>query len=321
MFVRALPVLTALAALSACSLVLQDPTPFVVSHPDAAPDAAPQERLADSFVQPDFSPPDAAPPIAHHDATLRRDAAFVPDAAPDPDAAPVVDALPPDACVPATEVCNGRDDDCDGQVDESDPRLCQRCGPPRAQGLCAVGGFICQHGALVCAAWLPDAGPALDCDDLDDDCDGTTDEAGEVVRARTADEQAVVDRCGARADAVPAPPEGDCSADPRVVGCTAVHACVDAGCRRNCFDDEAELDRACDADCAGRPDAAARAECLEACRAPVRQSLAACIATCGQDFPTGATRWTCAGAAGGPACVARDCPDGTHADGPRCVAD
>jgi hypothetical protein len=51
-------------------------------------------------------------------------------------------------CRPEPEVCNGVDDDCDGQIDEGVLNACGRCGPT----------------------------PADACNGLDDDCDGRTDE-------------------------------------------------------------------------------------------------------------------------------------------------
>jgi hypothetical protein len=78
----------------------------------AVADAAPPEH--DMAVSPDAAPPDAAPA----------------DAAP-PDAL-VADAAPPDAAPPPPEVCNGEDDDGDGQVDEGVANICGGCGglPP-----------------------------------------------------------------------------------------------------------------------------------------------------------------------------------------------
>jgi hypothetical protein len=331
---------TALAWLSACSLVLEDPTPFQVSRPDAdvdaEVDAAPDAFVPDAWVPPQRLVPDAAAPAVDPDAAPRpRPDAALPDAA-----AP--DAAAPDACVPADaetcngadddcdgradegvtadEVCNGRDDDCDGEIDEADPRLCERCGPPAARGACGAGAFVCLRGALVCAAWLPAAGPALDCNMRDDDCDGVLDEAGEAVRPRSPDEQAVVDRCGENPAAAPA---AECGADPRVVGCAEVHACVEPGCRLNCVDDAALVVATCDDGCETvRPnDGASKAACRASCRAAVEEGLGDCFARCARDFDDGATRWRCAGDDGGPACVALDCPAGTHADGQRCVAD
>jgi len=122
---------------------------------------------------PDAAVPDAAPPDGPLPDTPMPDAAL-PDAAL-PDAA-LPDGPSPDmprGCVAAEEVCNGVDDDCDEAVDEADPQLGADCdsGEP---GPCALGQHLCHDGVLVCA---PLAAPAEElCDDVDNDCDGTTDE-------------------------------------------------------------------------------------------------------------------------------------------------
>ncbi len=79
------------------------------------------------------------------------------------------------------EVCNGRDDDCDGAVDEEDPMLDQPCGQTQGQvegwGLCEPGHYVCAGGELVCVGGV---GPSEEiCNGLDDDCDGQTDEQAE----------------------------------------------------------------------------------------------------------------------------------------------
>jgi hypothetical protein len=82
-------------------------------------------------------------------------------------------------CMPAAPLsasdtrCNGSDDDCDGKVDE-DYVGTVRCGV----GACNVAGSkTCVGGREVeqCTPG-PQTGMDNDCDDIDDDCDGTADE-------------------------------------------------------------------------------------------------------------------------------------------------
>ncbi|MCA9526342.1 MAG: hypothetical protein KC549_08620, partial [Myxococcales bacterium] len=105
------------------------------------------------------------------------------------------------ACVPApdgVELCNGADDDCDGQADEdydlsSDVRHCGRCGlacgfpngvPGCVESRCTLAGCErgfhdldgqpangCEYGPCV-----PTNGGVEICDAIDNDCDGTADE-------------------------------------------------------------------------------------------------------------------------------------------------
>ncbi len=79
------------------------------------------------------------------------------------------------ACVPsedATEVCNARDDDCDGAIDEGDPGGGDACG--EETGACSTGTTTCVEGSVICGgAVLPSTEL---CNGADDDCDGTTDE-------------------------------------------------------------------------------------------------------------------------------------------------
>jgi hypothetical protein len=76
-------------------------------------------------------------------------------------------------CVPSTEICNNRDDDCDGSVDEVLGNI-----------TCGVGA--CQRTVAACTAGVPGTctpgSPTIEtCNNIDDDCDGLTDELGNLT--------------------------------------------------------------------------------------------------------------------------------------------
>ncbi len=86
-----------------------------------------------------------------------------------------------EAADPGVEICNGQDDDCNGAVDDAPDGRWDERGRPCFDGLgvCQVTGIeVCsQDGAnLVCSATAPAPTGPERCDNLDDDCDGQTDE-------------------------------------------------------------------------------------------------------------------------------------------------
>jgi hypothetical protein len=81
-------------------------------------------------------------------------------------------------CAPAAEVCDGVDNDCDGQVDEELGSEECYSGPPGTSGvgLCKSGMRACSNGqpGACTGEVLPAAAEA--CNTLDDDCDAQVDE-------------------------------------------------------------------------------------------------------------------------------------------------
>lgn len=87
---------------------------------------------------------------------------------------------------PSDELCDGLDNDCDGETDEeadllaNDPgtfgAACGELMPPNDQAPCLLGVGACVDGDFVCQGFV---GPeAEQCNNLDDDCDGVKDGPG-----------------------------------------------------------------------------------------------------------------------------------------------
>lgn len=76
----------------------------------------------------------------------------------------------------APELCNGTDDNCNGQVDETFPGIGTPCDNPGGLGVCAHGLLACIGAQQVCA---PPPKSREACDNVDNNCDGDVDEKPE----------------------------------------------------------------------------------------------------------------------------------------------
>ena len=95
---------------------------------------------------------------------------------------------------PTAETCNSVDDDCDGSTDETFVNLGSSCSA--GTGVCeSVGTFVCsQDGLTTTCNAVPSQPQTETCDNLDNDCDGQTDELG-TISCGTGACQNTVDAC------------------------------------------------------------------------------------------------------------------------------
>jgi hypothetical protein len=180
------------------------------------------------------------------------------------------------------ETCNGKDDDCDGTIDNNPTDVGGSCGGGMFAP-CQPGTYQCQGGMLVCVGAI---NPGTEtCNGIDDDCDGVIDNNLPTAQS------------GAPCDVPPPPPAGatsPCKAG--VTACVGGTVQCQGSVKATSTQDTCGVDANCDGQLTNQPPAGDVHNC----------------GGCGIDCLAGAVHatWACEMTGGAYACVFKGCQTG-----------
>jgi hypothetical protein len=195
---------------------------------------------------------------------------------------------------PSAEICDTIDNDCDGEVDEDVEGVGDACTPEdleeyEEKGECSFGRIACVAGIMQCVEYVSPTEEV--CNNLDDDCDGETDEGFDKLNS--------IQYCGDcsgchLAHASAACVDGECEITACVTGYVNVDTEVNNGCEYECTPSGPEICDGIDNDCdrltdSDDPDLVAPAENF--CR-----TVGACdgtVPTCAATSCDSQTKWRC----------------------------